>query len=332
MATSHPGSPHALHDVARRLRDLVNRVRRHDGLWRGPQRNWNVVTAGLDMLQDTGWALETYATEVNGLDDDKPHAYIRIFGVLNGLVIQQDAAFMLFTALGAPKTALRFTNSGNWAFSYASLAAARQIRVAGAGHPLEWSEKGGVPASTSIVQHSVSSRGCQLMVRRHDGRTEWQHVSLKALIEGQHETLAEQGRLAIAELEADDEEHRMKYRSTQLTSIFAACDYRTQKVVLAVHGSEPCELGLGGLQTVEEALQRFREALSERERPFEEPLLGLYRHAEYSVQKLREYFANRRTGLDPEMAEILAEHLDATVGEVFGIATEIDEEYAAPEA
>ena len=104
----------------------------------------------------------------------------------------------------------------------------------------------------------------------------------------------------------------------------------TPKVALAVHGSEPSELGLGGLQTVEDALQRFRAALAERELPFEEPLLGLYRHAEYAVQKLREYFQNRRAGLDREMAEILADHLDATVGRVIGIAKEIDDEYASP--
>jgi hypothetical protein len=58
--------------------------------------------------------------------------------------------------------------------------------------------------------------------------------------------------------------------------------------------------------------------------------LGLYRHAEYAVLKLREYFQNRRAGLDPEMAEILADHLDATVGRIIRIAKEIDNEYASP--
>jgi hypothetical protein len=275
--------------------------------------------------------LDTYAAEVEGLNEDRPHAYVRIFGVLNALVIQQDAAFLLFKALGAPKACLQFANSGPWAFSIAALANARKIRIAGAAHPVEWGEKRGAPASTFIVQHSVNSRGCQLMLRYDDGRTEWQHVNLKALIERQHEALTEECRVAISELEADDEEHRMKYVSTQLTSLFAACDYWTPKVALAVYGSEPGELGLGGLDTVDEALKRFRAALAERERPFEEPLLGLYRHAEYSIRQLRDYFEKGRTGLDPEMAEILADHLDTTLGEVIAIAKEIDEEYAAPE-
>jgi hypothetical protein len=161
------------------------------------------------------------------------------------------------------------------------------------------------------------------MVLHHDGRTEWQHVSLKTLIERQHAALGGQCRVAGAELETDDEDHRMKYRSDQLMSIFEACDYWTPKVALAVYGSEPRELGLGGLQTVEDALKRFREALAELERAFEEPLVGLYRHAEYSIQRLRAYFDNGRTGLDEEMAEILADHLDAIVGEVFGIAREM---------
>ncbi len=102
------------------------------------------------------------------------------------------------------------------------------------------------------------------MLRRHDGKTKWQHVSLKALIEGQHETLAEQCRMAITELKADDEEHRMKYVSTPLTSIFKACHYWTPKVSLAIYDSEPKELGLGGLQTVEDALQRFRTDSTDR--------------------------------------------------------------------
>ena len=168
------------------------------------------------------------------------------------------------------------------------------------------------------------------MLRHHHGTIEWQHVSLKALIEAQHETLAEQCRMAIAELKADDEEHRMKYVSTPLTSIFRACDYWTPKVALAVYDSEPSEVGLGGLQTVEDALQRFRAGLTERDRPFEEPLLNLYRHAHYSVRKLREYFKNGRAGLDLEMAEILADHLDTMVGRVIEIAKEIDNEYASP--
>ena len=323
-------SRQTLYDLAKRLRDLVNSVRRHERLWRGPKRDWHVVTSGLDMVQDTAWALETYVAEVDDLNEDKPHAYIRIFGVLNGLVIQQDAVFQLFRGVGAPKAAVEFTTSGAWASSIPSLARARQIRIAGAGHPVEWGEKKNVPTSTSIVQQSVSSRGCQLILRRHDGKIEWQHVSLKALIEAQHETLAEQCRMAIVELKADDEEHRMKYVSTPLTSIFKACDYWTPKVALAVYDSEPSELGLGGLQTVDDALQCFRAALTERDRPFEEPLLNLYRHADYSVRTLREYFQNDRAGLDREMAEILADYLDATIGRVIEIAKEIDNEYASP--
>ena len=319
-----------LYDLALRLRDLVNRVRRHERLWRGLRRDWHVVTSALDMVQDTAWALDTYAAEVDRLDEDKPHAYIRIFGVLNGLVIQQDAAFLLFKALGALKLAAEFAKPGAWAFSIPALGKVRQVRIAGAGHPVEWGEKRGGGASTFIVQHSVSSHGCQLMVLHHDGGTEWQYVNLKELIEAQHEALTEECRKAIEELEAEDEEHRMKYVSTPLTSVFAATDYWTPKVALAVHGSEPTGMGLGGLQTAEEALQRFRVALKERERPFEEPLIGLYRHAEYAIRKLREYFENGRSGLDREMAEILADHLHATLGEVIAIAKENDDEYATP--
>ena len=96
-----------------------------------------------------------------------------------------------------------------------------------------------------------------LMLLYHGSKTEWQHVNLKALVDAQHETLSEQCRAAIAELEADDEEHRMKYTSTPLTSLFAATDYWTPKVALAVHGSERIEFGLGGLQTVEDCPSTF---------------------------------------------------------------------------
>ena len=44
----------------------------------------------------------------------------------------------------------------------------------------------------------------------------------------------------------------------------------------------------------------------------------------------REYFQNDRAGLDREMAEILPDHLDVTIGRVIEIAKEIDNEYASP--
>ena len=205
METLHPDGRQTLSDLARHLRDLVNHVRLHERLWRGPKRNWHIVTSGLDMVQDTAWALETYVTETDDLYEDKPHAYIRIFGVLNGQVIQQDAAFLLFKGVGVPESVVEFKRSSAWASSIPSLAKARHIRVAGGGHPVEWGEKKSGYASTFIGQHSVNSRGCRLMLRHHDGTIEWQHVSLKALIEAQHETLAEQCRMAIAELKADGE-------------------------------------------------------------------------------------------------------------------------------
>lgn len=49
-----------LQETAIRVRHLVNRVRRHAGLLSGSTRDWNVVGAALDMVQDTAWALETY--------------------------------------------------------------------------------------------------------------------------------------------------------------------------------------------------------------------------------------------------------------------------------
>lgn len=310
----------------------MNTVRRHERLWRGPRRQWRTVTAALDLVQDTAWALETYAQEADVMSVDTPHAYLQIFGVLNGLVIQQDATFALFKALGVPAATVASSKSGNeWASSLPELKRPRYIRVAGAGHPIDWSEYKvkGSSASTFIVRRTVSSRGCQLMILHEDGRTQWEHVDLRRLIEEQQRALGTHLGMAIAELNDEDERHRMEYASKPLTKLFTTGTWNS-KVVLAVHGSEPAELGLGGLATVEESLSSFKAALAERQRPFDEPLLGLYRRGGYAIQKLREYFKNGRTGLDAEMAEILAEHLDTTVQEVMDIASEIDNDYASP--
>ena len=206
----------------------------------------------------------------------------------------------------------------------------KEIRIAGAGHPVDWVEKKGVSASTFIVRHSVNCRGCQLMLHYHDGTVERRHISLKALIEAQHETLAEQCRKAIAGLKAADEEHRMKYVSAPLTSIFKARDDWMSKVALAVYDSERCEVGLRGLQAAEDALQRFRAGLKERDLPFEEPLPTLYRRADDAARQLRKYFHNGRARPAPERAAVMSDHLAAMVGRVIEIAEEIDKEYASP--
>ena len=123
----------------------------------------------------------------------------------------------------APKKVAAAESPGKWAFSIPELAAAREIRIAGVGHPVEWGA-------------------------------------------------------------------RRASRPTWLRS-------------------------------------QFRSALERREYPFGDALSAEYRLLDYALRQLRDDFQKERTGLERELAEMLADDLQRRAENVASIAQQIDKDY-----
>src|SRR4030042_5169607 len=113
------------------IRDLINKPRKQH-LLLGNNRLWNQLCSSVDVVQDTDIAMEAYLQ--NAFPQDEGEKYIRVYGILQVLVVQQDAARHLIASLGLP--ALIHAPLGE-------IKDIREIRIESIGHPTEKRNKEG---------------------------------------------------------------------------------------------------------------------------------------------------------------------------------------------
>jgi hypothetical protein len=82
------------------FRDLVNQPRLQQVLMKDLPR-WGKLCSAMDVIEDTGMAIRSYSS---GEDiRDKGKLYLETYGVLQALVVQQDAVLDLCGALGSSR-------------------------------------------------------------------------------------------------------------------------------------------------------------------------------------------------------------------------------------
>jgi hypothetical protein len=118
--------------IERRIRDLVNSPRRSH-LLRQDDERWFRLCSAMDAVGDTQLAIRTFLDKpIDGARSDG-WSYLIVYGVLQVLYVQQDAARTLAGCLG-----LGFTLPPE-------LSAIRDARNASIGHPTTYRLAVGVP-------------------------------------------------------------------------------------------------------------------------------------------------------------------------------------------
>jgi hypothetical protein len=119
---TRPGTSQRLHGLAEKIRDLVN-DRGHEGFER---QSWHRICAAMDNLEDASLALLGY--QRSGLGRTVPSQYLRLFGALQAIFLQQDSIATLHGALLGP-----WKQPG----PATAWAKARKLRNVVGGHPAE---------------------------------------------------------------------------------------------------------------------------------------------------------------------------------------------------
>ena len=84
---------------AEKIRDFVNKNNLYARHFRSNPDEWNALCATMDTLEDTCLALEYY--EFYGLGDEIGGIYLKLYGLLQAVVLQQDSIRLLYrTFLG----------------------------------------------------------------------------------------------------------------------------------------------------------------------------------------------------------------------------------------
>ena len=300
-------------ELERQIRDFINQARRQHALLKDSGA-WNQLCSSLDVIGDTELAFDAYDEAPD--TDDAGATYILVYGVLQALVLQQDAVRHLAEALG---------------LAYEPdplLLEVREVRNASAGHP---TKRHGRARSHFISRISMTKTGFQLLTVHPDhAPAEFKGVSLPALISTQRSQLRAVLKEVVASLQKEESEHRAMFKGEKLASAFpTTTDYYFGKIFESIHASHSPEYGRLHVQLFTEAVARFKSQLAER------GVAGAYDSVEYHLglvsyplEELDLYFADPgKSRLNERDAYIFAKFTQDEFRILQKMAAEIDESY-----
>lgn len=182
-----------------RIRDLVNSPRRAHLLRRDSNR-WFKLCSSMDAIGDTQLAVRAFLDEPMETRRSDGWSYVIVYGVLQVLYVQQDAAQTLAECLRLPFELPE------------ELAAIRDARNASIGHPTNYRRA----SSAAISRMSLGPDGFQMVVFKGGHRPEFRNVGVRAAAEQQTTVMVDLLTRAAEHLVNEELEHRRKFRERPL--------------------------------------------------------------------------------------------------------------------
>jgi hypothetical protein len=169
LVTNPETNPDHVYDLVLRLRSTVDEVGLYGKL---TTSQWLVLCAAMDAIEDTQQAVEAFVANGDG-KEKRPtgERYLRTYGVLQALAVQQDATKDLCDALSATDL-----------WDPSPVEHVRDLRIASIGHPtLRRKARNRPQSSHFIVQISLGDRGFELMSFDSAGKMSSRRVSIPTL-------------------------------------------------------------------------------------------------------------------------------------------------------
>lgn len=303
-------------ELEQRIRDFINSARRQSALLENTA-DWNKLCSSLDLIDDSQLAIESYPLLCKIEDDGA--SYLIIYGILQALLLQQDAAKHIAASLNIKVKLPK------------ELDDIRIVRNSAAGHP-GFQKENGQSKSCFISRSSLSPLGFDLMTVYSEGNDyKMDHVNIPKLLKTQESYLGETLSRVVNELEMQEIEHRKMHKETKLIDCFPhTIRYFFGKLFEATSGEDKYCLGEMHLELIQNCLDDFHSKLDARgEWGVSDSIKYHYEKLSYPMTELKLYFKDKTDSkLNDKDAYIfvsfLVEHIDA----LKQIAVEIDEEYA----
>jgi hypothetical protein len=209
---------------------------------------WHQLWTAMNVIDDVDSATTAYLD--NEFPDDIGERYLRVYGALQGLFIQQDALRDLIRAIHPAKD-IRLNDV---------LKDIREARNASVGHPTQMKRKGGLSAH-GIVQISTHKDGFELLSYPEKDGNAFQYVPVRELIEKQRAEAVRILAEVIEELRGQEESHRAQFREVKLMAVFDQVSYAFEKIFGEIRGDSAPGLGRWGVDHLRTSLHEFEELL-----------------------------------------------------------------------
>jgi hypothetical protein len=300
------------------IRDLINKPRKQHLLLKN-NRLWNQLCSSVDVVQDTDIAMEAYLQ--NAFPQDEGEKYIRVYGILQVLVVQQDAAKHLIVSLGLPAS-IRDSLEG--------IRDIREVRIESIGHPTEKRTKGG-HSYHFISRVTMHKEGFQLMSCRPDKQFEFKDINIPGLIAKQRQAISGILNQVHDELKKQEQAHKEKFKGEGLADTLGKNQrYVVSKVWESIHSDQyPASLGLMHIELIQKSLESFKQALEKRDLwGAYDSIKYIYEELQYPISEVEKYFRGEdATASARKRAEVNFFFIDKYLEKLQQIAEEIDEGY-----
>jgi hypothetical protein len=305
-------------ELSRWIRDYGQEARQRARLF--PDRfTWHQLWTALDIINDVDSALTAYLE--NKFPDETGERYLRLYGALQGLFMQQDALFDLIRAIHPAKD-IRLNDV---------LRGIRDARNASVGHPTQMRRKG-VVSVHGIVQNSMRKDGFELLSYPENDGEMFQHVSVPELIEKQRAEAARILSEVVEDLRGQEEAHREQFRKVSLMKVFDHVSYAFEKIFEGIRGGAVPNLGTWGVGCLQKSLDDFGDLLKARGLSMRsyDSLYYVYEKIDHPLTELTKFVRMEPSEIaSNKSAAVFAEALRSYFDELRSMAGEIDQEYAA---
>jgi Zn-dependent M32 family carboxypeptidase len=273
----------------------------------------------MDIIEDVESALIAYLE--NEFPTSKGEQYLRIYGAMQALFIQQDALDNLIRAIH-PATSIKVKDD---------LKVVREARNASVGHPTELRRKG-VLSAHSIVQATMRKDGFELLSYPPKDGKALDYVRLRELIETQRVEAVRILTEVVSDLSQKDEEHRAAFREEKLRNAFDQVLYAFEKIFEEAREHSPVALSRWGIDHLQASLDTFERLLEERGLSTDsyDSIKYLYQEIRHPLTELRKFFNNEASEVRSHEGAIgFANALKSSFTQLMENAVAIDQDYAA---
>lgn len=325
------------------LRDHVTLDQRLRRRFFQHQRSTNVIVAALDVVGDSTLALRAYLA-----GDGQGEAYLRIYGLLQAIAIQQDALAHLSHELQAPHT----PDSAD----AAALADARRTRIILAGHPTltqgrrKETAAASAPALTAggvddgrdqrdwshqISRFTMTGRVLEVLSFAADGSRHHRTIDLHSVVTEHVAAIATWLEAINGQLATDVLAHRKVFRDEKLGDLIFP-EALGDGLQLLAQEAAAGELKLSRLTLADlrDGLRDLKVRLAKRETPLNRlAFVELeVKDLEHALGELERFAAREAHCMPPATAAIVAREVGRNVETLRAICREIDETYASENA
>ena len=291
-----------------RIRDIVNNPRRRQTLLQNRQE-WLRLCSAMDAIGDTQMAVRAYLDEPIVDSESTGWSYLAVYGILQVLYVQQDAAMTLANCLKL---------TVEWPVE---LEAIRETRNDSIGHP--------TGRGTFISRISLSAEGFQLLVPVK-GKREFRNVRLRAVVEQQTDVMGKHLERALEQLVADELAHRKHFRDRPLrNAVPHTLGYALEKIGAGLHDASEQPMAFGGVDMIRGVVTKVRQMIDERglTEAYKDSMGEALADIEHAVDRIDSRLKGADLGWNHRDAEVYWFFLAGKIDYLKRLATEIDQDY-----